>query len=918
MEAARQKIVNRTPQVKPAAAMLAAVLPGRQGAAPLASNRVAAAVAATARVRGVSTEQRTLRAPWSERFGSVDVAGGNRPILRQALPGEQSYPLVHRQVERLAARTQNGQASTEPQGQSMLLDTNARSAAFETKTSPQSPEPTSSSSDDRWAERSLPSVRAESAPTLAVPPLPAQSGAPPDRVDAPANEATVPQATSRPRLENGPIATPDAGLLGNPHIPLADTAADCLERIDQASEKAHQQLNAASDARKNKIKGLFVARRQAIAGLIEGRIQAVSVTIDLYRSRVIGWFVHRTIAARNGIALFVARALTTGMAVAARLQNRVEGVVAGVVRGVNTVIERVLNMAREAPIPNIPGLDRIRAAVLRTAGRIAGTIRLALANVQGFAARVIGSVLRAIVAFAGSLGTALAAIAFRLAGVITMVAAMVVLAMEKVKRWLVGRMRWLARRAEALLNRLESLMLNRIDQIVGQVVRGINRNRMRGRVTIRQILAYCYLQDDYPEDDTSNDLLDRVDGTNSKEEFEASARAAMYRTVACTQAGNERELASFRQSTRSLIALTWWNVLQFHGRIGLIVNQAILRAQGHVAAAFGRLTTGASALIARVLAGVGALFNRVGALFDRVRAVVVDVVRAPLDALSNLARSIVGMVGSFLQRMISRLVDFFRSLVGGGSVPDPSPLTSGFSAFDMGRLVAAARMASPPAAVALVLVGGGIVIGEAAIALLWTILFWVGVVLLIVALLILLILAIRWIVGRVRTMPRVRPRPRIRRRPRRRRSRRAPLRWNPSLTYGLVVASGGLPGTLDATGPLPASAPLHGHHTWPRFVGGPVVQPLMSIRGTVHISTVHPTLNSFLLLTARGLGHTISTRTTDPRNIAFVVHLRRNIRDRSLYAVGMSGYYAALNRFAHPPIPAAAYLRGIGHSFPRI
>jgi hypothetical protein len=140
------------------------------------------------------------------------------------------------------------------------------------------------------------------------------------------------------------------------------------------------------------------------------------------------------------------------------------------------------------------------------------------------------------------------------------------------------------------------------------------------------------------------------------------------------------------------------------------------------------------------------------------------------------------------------------------------------------------------------------------------------------------------------------------------------------MVYGAVVTSGGMPGILDTTGRLPTHAPLHGHHVWPQFVGGPTVQPLMSIRGTVHISIVHPSLNRLLQGTARAMGHTISTHThtRDPRNIAFVDHLRRDLRRRAIFSGAVTGYYTGLNAATRPAIPAAAYLRGIVHSFPRI
>lgn len=138
------------------------------------------------------------------------------------------------------------------------------------------------------------------------------------------------------------------------------------------------------------------------------------------------------------------------------------------------------------------------------------------------------------------------------------------------------------------------------------------------------------------------------------------------------------------------------------------------------------------------------------------------------------------------------------------------------------------------------------------------------------------------------------------------------------MTYGAVVASGGMPGTLDTTARLPVKAPLHGHHVWPQYVGGPTVQPLMSIRDTVHISFIHPSLHFAMKGTAIAMGQDITTTTTSPKNIAFIAHIKGNMGHRLLFAGVVTSYYAGLNAVTHPAIPAPAYLRGIAHSFPRI
>lgn len=89
----------------------------------------------------------------------------------------------------------------------------------------------------------------------------------------------------------------------------------------------------------------------------------------------------------------------------------------------------------------------------------------------------------------------------------------------------------------------------------------------------------------------------------------------------------------------------------------------------------------------------------------------------------------------------------------------------------------------------------------------------------------------------------------------------------------------------------------------------------MSIRDTVHISTLHPTLHPVLAVSAAGMGYRIVPNRT---NTEFIQHLRADMADRRIFAADMTAYYVGLNRITRPPIPAAAYSRGIVHSLPRI
>jgi hypothetical protein len=233
-------------------------------------------------------------------------------------------------------------------------------------------------------------------------------------------------------------------------------------------------------------------------------------------------------------------------------------------------------------------------------------------------------------------------------------------------------------------------------------------------------------------------------------------------------------------------------------------------------------------------------------------------------------------------------------------------------------------MASPPLAIA----GGGAIIVGGTAASLATILFWVGLVLLVIALAILIwLFIIEPLLSKAqpRAQPRTEPRtePRTKPRPKRRRRRRRkqkPLWWNAGLSYGNVIASGGLPGTLDTRARLPSSAPLHGHHPWPTYVGGPVVQPLMSVRGIVHNTLLHTNsgLHGAMKATALTWGYNISINATHPQNIAFIANLHANLQRRTIFSGVLTAYHAGLNTQCHPPIPAAAYGTGIAYSYPLI
>ena len=100
-----------------------------------------------------------------------------------------------------------------------------------------------------------------------------------------------------------------------------------------------------------------------------------------------------------------------------------------------------------------------------------------------------------------------------------------------------------------------------------------------------------------------------------------------------------------------------------------------------------------------------------------------------------------------------------------------------------------------------------------------------------------------------------------------------PFRWNvaPQRIYPLVVASGGLPGTFDPSAPLVGKSPMHGHHVWPKYVGGPRIPAAqLSVHHDLHRTAIHDPLHLVLAAAAAPMGFPV---------------LRRNARNRDLSAI---------------------------------
>ena len=709
-------------------------------------------------------------------------------------------------------------------------------------------------------------------------------------------------------------------LLSAPEISLAGDASTQLNRINTNSTVSANLVAIEASTKRQSIAEYFAGKRAAVSGFLDNNVAGVVDFVDQKRASASEWLLSKLIVVQTAAFSLVTRGIAIGTSITSAIRSGVSAIISPLVSGFRAVISRVLSIAQSIPIPDVPGLGRVRRAVSSAARRITSALQSALRNVQNFVQRAVGAVLAVIQNLIARVGAAILNVVTRFLSSIMRVIASINNQLAALKQQILSILRGIRNRVYSLLRRMETAAVAQIDRAELRARARIESNRRQGHVVILQILEFCYDNSDYPADDATHPYMDATDNTASKEEFDSAARAAMNITSEQIAAKNATVVEEFTQETSSVISMFFSDIAAFVNDVWARIRQGLAEFSAAVTQAIADLIQNVSTIVTRIYSG---LRGMVASLMSKLRSVVtiiIDVVRVPITALLNITRSAINAVRNFLRGIISSLVNIFSSGSSGNGSPDISSATGALDQFQPSRLAAAARMSSPPLAAGAVLVGLGALIAEAAaatLALIITILFWVAVVLLIIAIIVLIYLLISRALSKPKAIPKARPRvkPRTRNRRRRRRRRRTPLKWNPAFNRATVIASGGVPGILDTTAPLPRVAPIHGHHVWPKYVGGPVAQPLMGIRDTVHLSFVHPTLHAPLAASAAAMGFTIVPSRT---NLAFIQHLRGNPGDRTIFAGVLTGYYLGLNAITNPPIPAPAYVLGITHSFPLI
>jgi hypothetical protein len=683
-------------------------------------------------------------------------------------------------------------------------------------------------------------------------------------------------------------------FLTAPEIAVGGAAAAALARIDSnaAAKKAAVLARAGTqiqDTRRN--------LRVSHAGLSSSFLQA--------NGRVASLVSATAASAIAGISATSARILVLATGIIASGRDIANGVIAAIASGVmgateslfGTVAsasESIRSFASSIPLPDIPGLEFVRERIVGVAQGLVQEIGQGLETIRAGIQRLVASAVEHVNSAMTSFAETIASIAASVARVLT-----------EAIQWIGSTLSGFQAQAGAALLMTSVEPLNTVDEIdqstaaeIEQAQRSaiadIEFNRVGSRLTILEILEFAFGHGDYPADEGVAGFMDRAAETAAAAEFNGALTQAFDFVVQQSEGDSVEIQQEFAKQVADLSGSATAAGNALVATIGADLTEKLQQVWQQLSGLGQRLLTAVTDVVGRVVSALSDAKTRIAAGFQRVLAGVVRFVTAPVQTISQGVQAFAGLARNLFNAIVA-------NITGGG------PSTPSF-ANSPAMVSANAAFALAPAIPIIVEIGEAIAAIIAAIAAvdIAVVLWWVGVIVLILAILALLVYLLYKALTKPRAIPRAKPRakPRVRRKARRKRSCPKPFLWNPGINR-----AGALPGILESCAPLPNYI-VHGHHSWPMFAGGLPPQPLMGIRGVVHISILHPRLLNPMLIATFGKDGLVSNKTT--ANALFIAKLRTNRPLRRQVGAALTAFYVAFSSAqCSPGIPAGVYGAGI-------
>jgi hypothetical protein len=670
-------------------------------------------------------------------------------------------------------------------------------------------------------------------------------------------------------------------------------AQAALLRIDRTAEEKKAAVAAGGIAKLGQTRERFLGMRVSVSSSFRGSLGGVSDLTARTRASTTAAIVAGGARVEALATSVIARGVAMAQRVTAGIAAGVSALTAGVLGTVSGAAAGIVSFAHSIPIPDIPGLGFIRDRILGVADGMVGQLRRALEQVQIEIDNLIASALSAVNSFIASAGKAITDFVVSVIRVLTRAIESIVSTLSDFRQR--AATLFAAQNAQMLMtiDGMESSAATQIEASQLSAIADIEASRVESKQTILEIVDFAFGHGDYPGDEGVIPFVEQTLATSSPAAYNGALIQA-FDFVVRQAAGDQTDI--FRGFNEEVSQVLELNVKQGNSFVGE-TRWALATASTEAAIQINAWEKGVVTSITDFISTVGKTFSSALEQIERglsqLWTSVVNLAKNPVQALSQGANSLASAASGFLQGLISRLIT--------GPAPATASL-AGTPAFATSGLAVAPAI--PVILEGLVLLAEAIVAAIAAVEI-GAVLWYAGIViliLLVVAIVGYLLYLLYKAITAPRAVPRVKPRvkPRVRRKPRRRRKCVKPFMWVAGITR-----RGALPGILDSCLPLPNYI-VHGHHSWPMFAGGLAAQPLMGMRGVIHISILHPRLlNPFL--TSR-FGITTST----VRNAAFIARLSadRPLR-RRLSSELLAFYLSFSGTSCQPGIPSGIYGSGI-------
>lgn len=663
-----------------------------------------------------------------------------------------------------------------------------------------------------------------------------------------------------------------------------------MARIDSDADQNKEAVLARSLRQASATTAQFDGVRASLSACFGASLASLSAATNQTRATSTG-SLQETAATVQGLA---SRAIALGTELGTEavrdLGAGVTTTLQGATAAAGTAAQSILSVAGSISIPDLPGLGWLRGRILGAAQGLVGNLQAALATVEVEVEGVVASAVSVVESTVSSAGDAIQEL---VAGIIQGF----LQAQESIETALGG----FEQQSHAVLtgpyiqvgrasDEMELTVQAAIDELRTQALADIEESRSGGKLTIGEILEFAFAHADYPADEGVIPFLDILSGTNDPTVYNGALLRAFEFVVSQAVSDNADTLKAFSEDVADLIT----DATQQATSLLDDIREQLLTATVEAAAKLASWVSAAAKGISQVLGLVKLALSGTTSVLERALRELVrrafELATRPGQLLSAAASSLSSALLGFLQGLLGKLlrggIDESVSLDGMPTVAAP-PVT--------------ASIVAAPAAPVVV---GGIALS--------TILWHVGLLILFLLLMYLLYKLVTYLYRtltrprtKTRTKSRIKSRDRrkVRRRTRRARKCRRPLTWN----AGITVKKAAHPGALDSCLYIPRLFPWHAHHTWPKFVGGCTVQPLMGVRGYVHLSILHPALYAKLKLDFPKYRITTSTIANTP----FIWKLATDRALRNKMTFKLLEFYGVSFLAASPPIPLFAYASGI-------